>query len=57
MGETVIIPKNRVVANVRDLNTASVRDIYPISNQDEIITMIHRYSFLTIINTISFFFQ
>jgi hypothetical protein len=51
------IQKGRVVTDIRSGNKASVKDVYPMPRQEEIIAQLNGCKFITILDAIAMFFQ
>ncbi len=49
--------KSRVVINIRDLNKISIFDVYSISLQSDVLVAIIEFSYISIIDCASFFYQ
>ena len=49
--------KERVVVDLRNLNAESVKDLYPLATQDEIIHLVKGNLLITVVDGVSFFYQ
>ena len=49
--------KDRVIVDIRELNKITLTDLYPLSLQSEIITLLLDYSYLSIIDAVKWFYQ
>jgi hypothetical protein len=49
--------KGRIVIDIRGLNFLAIPDVYPIPSQEEILQMLCRYQFITVLDASSFFYQ
>ena len=51
------INHERSVIDIRRLNQVFIRDVYPLSSQVEIISLIANCPYVTCVNNVSFFYQ